>query len=490
MLDAVVKKKAAAYLSILVGIVACGGCHARATSHDEAPPETPPVVQSATANAAAVPMGDGGPPAPCEPLDVAKITPFATCTNKVVKTAVPDIEDETGELEPFYRKVAELERKVAKRPLRIGMYGDSNLTSDFISGHMRRVLQARWGDAGHGWISLSRPWGSYRHEDVSTGGMWNLFKQWAPTTHVCPDKEYGFANMAAESNEVGAAGWAGTTKNEKAEVGKAVTQFELHYLKQKGGGSFRVEIDKKEVKVIPTALSPTAPEGAPEAKRFELGVDTFPVKEGPHEIRVFMRGDGRVRIFGTSLDRFPTPFDPAHPGVQLDSLGAGALNYERLGWVANDVRKPGLQQRNYDLVILWLGMNVMFVPPNAGYAKAFIANLREALPHTPILIMSPGDTARDGETKSDPRIVAVINQMRQVAKDEKVAFWDFREAMGGDGAVIGFTKRGLTGEDHIHFGPEGSRLMGDRFLCSFTNGYTKYASIHPTAGCAADASAP
>jgi lysophospholipase L1-like esterase len=452
---------------------------AGASCHEKKEEQPAPVEKSLTPLAAALPVEAGAPGAEpvCAPLDASKIAPFATCTTKVVKIPVPEIEDETGSLAPFYRKVAQVERKEATKPLRIGMYGDSNLTSDFISGHLRRVLQARWGDAGHGWISLSRPWGSYRHEDVSTGGMWNLFKQWAPTTHVCPDKEYGFANMAAESNEIGAAGWAGTTKNEKAEVGKAVTQFELHYLKQKGGGSLRVEIDKKDIKTISTKTEGDA--------KFELGVDTFPVDEGPHEIRVFVRGDGKVRIFGTSLDRFPAKFEPEKPGVQLDSLGAGALNYERLTWVANDVRKPGLQKRNYDLVILWLGMNVMFVPPNEGYAKSFLHDLKDALPGVPILIMSPSDTAKDGDTKSDPRIVQVIDQMRKVAKDEGVAFWDFREAMGGDGAVIGFTKRGLTGEDHIHFGPEGSKLMGDRFLCSFTNAYSAFIAKNPEAGCRA-----
>lgn len=478
--------------AITIGLLgAWVGCHSKGSGSKESKEskeETPP-AGSVTPFAAAVPVDASGPAgAPiCEPLDASKIAPFATCTTKVVKTPVPEIEDETGSLAPFYRKVAQVERKAATKPLRIGMYGDSNLTSDFLSGHLRRVLQARWGDAGHGWISLSRPWGSYRHEDVSTGGMWNLFKQWAPTTHVCPDKEYGFANMAAESNEIGAAGWAGTTKNEKAAVGRAVTQFELHFLKQKNGGSFRVEIDKKEVKTVSTKLEPSATDPSTAkggAAKFELGVETFPVDEGPHELRVFVRGDGKVRIFGTSLDRFPSPFDPSKPGVQFDSLGAGALNYERLTWVANDVRRPGLEKRDYDLVILWLGMNVMFVPPNEGYAKSFLHDLKEALPRAPILIMSPGDTAKDGATKSDPRIVAVIEQMRKVAKDEGVAFWDFREAMGGDASILGFTKRGLTGEDHIHFGPEGSRLMADRFLCSFTSGYSAFVAKNPQAGCA------
>lgn len=436
--------------------------------------DEPSVDGGAVTTSSATPLAasiDAGPPAPqCDAL--GDVAPFATCTTKVVKSPPPDIEDKTNSLAPFWEKLAAMERKRGTKMLRIGMYGDSNLTSDFISGHLRRVLQARYGDAGHGWISLSRPWGSYRHENVSTGGMWNLFKQWAPTTHVCPDKEYGFANMAAETSEIGAAGWAGTTKDEKSPVGKAVTRFEFHYLKMKNGGSIRIEIDKKEVKQIST-----------KADAFELGVETFEVDEGPHELRAFARGDGKVRWFGTSLDRIPTPFDPAQPGVQFDSLGAGALNYERLTWVADDVRKPGLQKRDYDLVIIWLGMNVMFVPPNEGFAKSFLADLKDALPNTPVLLLGPSDTVREGEEHSDPRIVQVVNQMRKVAQDSGVAFWDFREAMGGDASVVGFTKRGLTGEDHIHFGPEGGQLMGDRLLCSTTNAFAGYLKEHPTAGC-------
>ena len=169
--------------------------------------------------------------------------------------------------------------------------------------------------------------------------------------------------------------------------------------------------------------------------------------------------------------------------MQLDSLGAGALNFQRLGWVVESTRKAQLERRAYDLVVVWLGMNVMFVPPNGEWVKDFIAALRGALPDTPILLLSPGDTAKDGETKSDPRIVAVVKQLREVAAESKVAFWDFREAMGGEASILGFTRRGLTGEDHIHFGREGSRLMGDRLLCSVSASFEGYLTTHPTAGC-------
>lgn len=447
------------------------GCRSKSDA-EPASKESPPTTNAA-ATLATTPTSEAPT---CAPLQADAIAPFATCTTKVVKTPVPPIEDPTSSLAPLYERLIELERNVATRPVRIAIYGDSNLTSDFLPGHLRRVLQERYGDAGHGWVSLSKPWGSYRHQDVVHAGFWPMFKLYAPTTHVARDRQYGFANMAAESNEIGASAWAATTKDTKAKVGQAVSRFELHYLKQPRGGSFQVLLDKKEVRTISTR-----------AASFEAGIETFEVEDGPHELRCVVRGDGPVRFFGTSLDR--SPDDPTRPGIQIDSLGAGALNYERLTRVANDTRRAQLARRAYDAVFVWLGMNVMFVPPNRGWAKEFIAELREALPSVPILLLGPSDTVREGEKKSDPRIVAVVKQMREVATETQVAFWDFREAMGGDGSVIGFTRRGLTGKDHIHFGPEGSRVMGDRLLCALSSSLSEYLRTHPRSGCFENADA-
>ena len=410
-------------------------------------------------------------PAPiaCPAMDARAALPFATCDAKVVKTPVPGIEDPGAALRPFYDKLAALERGTATRPVRIGMYGDSNLTSDFLSGQLRRVLQERYGDAGHGWVSLSRPWGSYRHEDVVSGGFWDMFKMYAPTTHVTQDKEYGFANMAAQSSDAGAAVWAATTQDPKARVGTLVSRFELHYLRQPHGGAFTIQIDKKDVKTVETR-----------ADAFGAGIETLDVEEGSHEMRAVVKGTGPVRFFGVSLDR---PGPPARPGIQLDSLGAGSLSFRRLVRVAEDVRRPQLAARAYDLIVIWLGMNVMFVPPNEAMAKEFIQDLRDALPATPILILSPSDTVKDGETRSDPRIVAVVKQMRKVAADTGSAFWDFREAMGGDASVLPFTQRGLVGEDHIHFGREGGKLMANRLLCAMTASFGAHLAAHPDAGC-------
>jgi hypothetical protein len=103
---------------------------------------------------------------------------------------------------------------------------------------------------------------------------------------------------------------------------------------------------------------------------------------------------------------------------------------------------------------------------------------------TPVLILGPGDTVKSSTSEhSDPRIVQVDKEMREVAEETGDAFWDFRDAIGGDASIIGFTKRGLTGEDHIHFGPEGSALMGNRLLCRMFDDLNAHLEKHPEAGC-------
>ena len=193
-----------------------------------------------------------------------------------------------------------------------------------------------------------------------------------------------------------------------------------------------------------------------------------------------MKGDGPVRLCGASLDR-----DLVTGGIQIDSLGAGSLNYERLGRVANGTRRAQLARRAYDLVVIWLGANIMWVPPNEALAKAFIGEVRASLPGVPILILSPADGVKEDDNRLviDPRISKLVQQMRDVAIATDSAYWDLREAMGGEGSILRLTRRGLTGKDHVHFGREGSAFIGNRLLCAVSTSLSAHLTTNPTAGC-------
>ena len=60
-------------------------------------------------------------------------------------------------------------RKTARVRPRL-FYGASHVASDTYTGRLRRLFQARFGDAGHGFVLPAKPWRYYRHRDVVIDG--------------------------------------------------------------------------------------------------------------------------------------------------------------------------------------------------------------------------------------------------------------------------------------------------------------------------------
>ncbi len=404
------------------------------------------------------------PSVACPPIDDAKLTP-PSCAATVVTTPIPPVVDPKGSLSSFYEHLAALARGVATDHVRIAMYGDSNLTMDGITGQIRRHLQTGLGDGGHGWVSLARPWAWYQHEDVRHSGTWRHFRQISTSTDQIHDAHYGLANIAAEGYGAGAAAWVATAR-EGGPVGTRASRFDVFYLKRPDGGDFDVVVDGKRTMTVTTR-------GPAYASAFER----FTLSDEAHEIRVVLAGHGSVRLFGVTLER-------ETPGVVVDSLGAGALNFEQMAHVKSSTRTPMVERRGWNLVVFQLGTNMFALKLHKQWAKAVLAEMRAALPAASFMLVTPVDYLLDyNDAHSDPRIVAVGEQLREVAAETGIAFWDFREAMGGDASIRSFIKKGLAEPDRVHLKKPGAELMADRMLCAMTRDLRAYLASHPDAGC-------
>lgn len=419
----------------LLGVVsACKRAPIEKTARAAAPDAAAPAPAAAAVDA-------GGPDLAAAN---AKLAPFEV-DRRLVAAEVPPIVDDAHALAPFHAKVRALARGEATRHVRIAVYGDSNLTTDHLTGHLRRALAARFGDGGHGFVALARPWGWYAHEDVVHKGTWPLFKQIAVTTDPVPGNRYGLAFIAAESATAGA--WASVaTAAPPSVVGRTASRIEVSFLRQPHGGSFDLLLDGKPLRTVTTA-----------AADIGTGYELVDTTDDAHEVKVLLKGDGKVRLFGATLERDA-------PAIVVDSFGVGSMNYQRFLMADAELRREQLRHRDYDLVVVWYGMNCMWVPPNRGWAADTIAALREARPDLPIVLVSPPDSVKMGERKTDPRIQALTTQLREVAAEQRVAFWNFRAAMGGEASYLDFMKRGLAANDRAHLSKEGSAAMGQRFL--------------------------
>src|ERR1051326_7169048 len=85
------------------------------------------------------------------------------------------IKDPTNSLNAFYAALARTDAKQAGAITRITHYGDSPITNDGLTAPVRRLLQEQFGDAGHGFILMNKPWDWYGHKAItfSSGGGWD-----------------------------------------------------------------------------------------------------------------------------------------------------------------------------------------------------------------------------------------------------------------------------------------------------------------------------
>lgn len=423
------------------------------------------VAATATATETTTPAKDVTKPADqCAALKIV-IPPIENVSKH--DAAIPelvDFGDGDGELAPFFEKLARVARGEKGVKVRIGVYGDSNMTNDRTSGEIRRRLQAMWGDAGHGWVSFGNPWGWYHHMDLQHGltGKWQSYN--LSTLRVF-DNLYGFAGIAAESNEVGATVWVETAKS-GALVGTQVSSFDLFYLVRPRGGSFEVLIDGTSREVIDTANA------KPEVRFAHYDVD-----EGSHRLTVKVK-QGRVRVFGAALERAVT-------GIVVDGLGVGALNAHKLLDMDQPLAKAGLERRDYDLVIETTGTNMWAPKAHAIWMKALLDSWRVALPHATYILWSPPDHVSKKTWKSEPRMGACTQEKHDIAQENKVAFWDQYAALGGAGSMPKWLKEGWSEPDGVHLGPKMNQYVGERFVHALLVELARRLEKNPRLGCGA-----
>jgi hypothetical protein len=380
-----------------------------------------------------------------------------------------DVADPHGALSRFFERTALLLRGRAKQPVRIGVYGDSNGTMDFISGQMRRVLQTSHGDAGHGFVALARPWKWYGHEDVVADSMRGAWSAFTVTTHPTPDLDpwYGPGLIVAQSRQTGAATWVATAP-EGAPVGTRASRFEVWYLRWPPGGSFEMKIDG-EVRARVDTHSADPPHFG------FVGVD---VPDGPHRMTAVARSARPVRLLGAIVERDA-------PGFQVDGLGVGSLNCLCVLRESESLDREIFAHRPYDLVVFHLGSNTWnpAVLDPVACMKEAIARLRRAVPDVSVLLMTPPDWGLGGSKKPPKWLLAVEDQLHAAADEAPAAFFDFRSAMGGQGSMARFLGLGMTQGDGVHFNAAGGAYVGDRVVDALARAFAVWAQAHPRAGC-------
>ena len=328
---------------------------------------------------------------------------------------------------------------------RISHYGDSPITNDGITATVRRKLQQRFGDAGHGFVLAAKPWGWYQHDGVMLDARgWQSNPMWISRG----DHLFGFGGASFTASAPSACASFSTV-----ELGHSVAGFDVYYLAQPGGGTLEVEVDGVPAGRIVTADAAT-----------HSGFHHIAVEPGEHKLTLRPAGDGTVRVFGVALDA-------GGRGIQYDSLGVNGAFVGLLAHYQDEAHwTEQLRQRRPDLVILAYGANESEYEnwPMEQYeadTREVVRRIRAALPEASLMFVAPMDRGQrglGGTIITRPMIPKLVAAQRRLAAETGCAFFDTFTAMGGAGTVARWreARPRLMGGDYLHPTAEGAEIVG------------------------------
>lgn len=367
------------------------------------------------------------------------------------------IDDKDGRsLDAFHRA---LRRTAAgKGKTRILQFGASHTAADIFTARIRKRLQARFGDGGHGFFMPARPWKTYRHQNLRfENPKWGRWK-WSRVCHErqCHDDGLlGIAGMSVEANT--RKQWARFATRYRTKG----SSLELWFERQPKGGDLFLKVDRRKRRRVRTR------------GRSGVGIFRTTFEDGPHTFHIKPRGNGPVRLYGAAMER-------KGPGVVLDTLGInGARAVAMLDWNYRRWAKL-VRHRDPALIVLAYGTNESGdkdepIGVYEGNLRKVLKRVRRAAPDASCVLFGPTDRPHvHRKSRRAPanlftnrvRTDLIIQTQRKVAKEVGCGFYDAVAATGGRFSIVSWADRKprLAYGDYVHLTSRGYRLVADLFL--------------------------
>jgi lysophospholipase L1-like esterase len=404
------------------------------------------------------PLPEGGPASTAPALQQTTAAGTPAAAQSVAATANPQhpLLDPGHALDAFFRSLLRTERREGAAVTTILHYGESPTSADLITADARRLLQARFGNAGHGFVLIAKPWGWYSHDGVVLKASgWRIDPA---SSAQLKDGFYGLGGVSFTGSP--------RSRSEIRILDRTHTHVEVSYLAQPGGGRFAVLSGGQLLGEVDTQSE----EPRPGFAGFELP---------PQAGEVVIQGvEGPIRLFGLTLLK-------AAPGVVYHSLGLNGAYSEVLGR-RFDLEHWREQIRHYhpDLIIINYGTNETGhgVFPEKWYEGVWeraLDRARDAAGETPLLVMSPMDVGTRGESGEITTLQALEQLMavqRRVALAQNLPVYNTFLAMGGAGTMARWyaaTPR-LVSADYIHPTPAGAKIVAGEFIQALLEDYDNF----------------
>jgi lysophospholipase L1-like esterase len=370
------------------------------------------------------------------PADSIRMTDTAGDFAAERTDSIVHIEDysqgEPGGMAHFYSQLRNI--GILDRPIRIAYYGDSFVEGDILTADLREMLQTAYGGSGVGWVDCGSEIAGFRQTvRLSFSGLTEYEVVKKPYHH----RAEGISQRYFVPDETARV----TLKGSRARKHLSQWQRSTLYLRTEGG--VVVQSD-----TIVERLS-----GSADLQTVSLRADTM--KSVTFR---FSEPTDETWLYGVALE--------SDQGIILDNFSMRGSSGTTLADIPQSTLQAFARVRPYDLVVFHFGLNVANPQSHAstykGYTKQMgrvISHFREAWPEASILIVSMPD--RDQRSEAGIRTMTGVEQLvayqQMMAAEQRVAFFNLFQSMGGRESMKGLVDRGLANKDYTHLTFSGGR---------------------------------
>lgn len=336
----------------------------------------------------------------------------------------------TGEVGLYHLKRALADGCLA----RITVVGDSYIEGDIFTQDLRERLQTTYGGKGVGFVSMHSDFPGFRQSVKQGGQGWKEFAagKGADNKYVGLSEHYYMPTGNALATYTG---------TEKVPHCEGWTRSTFMFISP-NNTTVMVKTDGNWTEHPVTGST---------------AVQTITIDGATSEFDIKVT-DTRLVGLGVWLD---TP-----KGISVDCMSSRGFSGIVLNQLDVDLCHEMSKSINYDLIILEFGINAMSASQKnySVYCNRMVQvinHVRACYPDADVLLMGIGDRGekKGSIVKSMSTAPAMIAAQREAARRAHCLFWDTREAMGGEDAIVRWAADGRVNKDYIHLTHKGGKEL-------------------------------
>ena len=337
------------------------------------------------------------------------------------------------------------------KPVRVAFFGDSFIEGDILCGPFRDTLQQIFGGSGVGYMPITSEVTKFRTSIQHDFVQWNTFSMVGQRKENAPLGLPGYCFLPVKGNEV-----------VYKPVGKNFVSAKIFY-ESDSYSSLMFALNELPGVEVDLAFSERL-------NQYKLPGSGF------NSVKISFPNSDSLRVYGVALED--------SIGISVDNFAMRSNPGMGLLLVDRERMKQFDSLRNYKLVVLQYGVNVISENDSSGYLwyldkmVGLIKRLKENFGNCGFLLVSVGDRCsnQNGKIVTMPDVKVMRDIQRRIAQKSEIAFWDMFVAMGGENGIKRYTESQppLAAKDYTHLTFRGGRKIAKKLADALLNEKVKY----------------